>query len=324
MNNTPLLKVENLNKSFPVSNGFFSKGSVVLKAVNDVSFYLEKGETLGLVGESGCGKSTIARLLLCLDQPDSGTVAFKGKNIFEMNKADKNDFRKKVQIVFQDPFSSLNPRKKVGSIIGEPLIIHKLMPRKKIRGRVNELMELVGLRKEYADRYPHEFSSGQRQRIGIARALSLQPDIIVADEPVSALDVSIQAQTINLFLDLQKQMGLTYLFISHDLSVVKYISSRVAVMYLGKIVEVAGRDELYTHPLHPYTRALLSAVPVPDPSKTKERILLKGDIPSPLDPPVGCVFSSRCPEVKEEICLKKHPELKEKKDGHFVSCFLRE
>ncbi len=324
MNNTPLLKVENLNKSFPVSSGFFSNGSVSLKAVNDVSFSLKQGDTLGLVGESGCGKSTIARLLLSLELPDSGTVAFKGKNVFQMNKTDKKNFRKKVQIVFQDPFSSLNPRKKVGSIIGEPILIHKTIPRKKIRGRVLELMELVGLRKEYADRYPHEFSSGQRQRIGIARALSLQPDVIVADEPVSALDVSIQAQTINLFLDLQKQMSLTYLFISHDLSVVKYISSRVAVMYLGKIVEIAGRDELYGSPLHPYTRALLSAVPVPDPSKTRERILLKGDIPSPLDPPGGCVFSSRCPEAKDDICTKKHPELKEKQDGHFVSCFLRE
>lgn len=323
MNSIPILEVKNLKKSFSLSAGFFSKGSVTLKAVNDVSFFLSKGDTLGLVGESGCGKSTIARLLLSLDQPDSGTVSFKGENIFMMNKARKNDFRRKVQIVFQDPFSSLNPRKKAGSIIGEPLLIHKVLPRNKISKRVAELMEMVGLRKEYAQKYPHEFSSGQRQRIGIARALSLNPEIIIADEPVSALDVSIQAQTINLFLDLQKQMNLTYLFISHDLSVVKFISSKVAVMYLGKIVELAESNELYQNPLHPYTRALLSAVPVPDPLIKRERILLTGDIPSPFNPPEGCVFSSRCPEVKADICTKNHPELIQKYDGHAVSCFLR-
>lgn len=323
MESNSFLAVVNLKKSFSVSAGFFSGSAVRLKAVNDVSFCLEKGETLGLVGESGCGKSTIARLVLCLDRPDSGTVLFQGRDIFTLDKAEKKEFRKKVQIVFQDPFSSLNPRKRVGSIIGEPLLIHKLVPKHMIQNRVFELMELVGLQKDYADRYPHEFSSGQRQRIGIARALSLSPELIVADEPVSALDVSIQAQTINLLTDLQERMHLTYLFISHDLSVVRHVSTRVAVMYLGKIVEVAPREQVYTAPLHPYTEALLSAVPEPDPFQDKKRIILKGEIPSPFNPPRGCVFSSRCPIADTAVCFEKHPPLEEKRTGHWAACYLR-
>lgn len=323
MNNASFLNIVNLNKSFPVSSGFLARRSVYLKAVNDVSFSLEEGETLGLVGESGCGKSTIARLILCLDRPDNGKIYFKGQNIFELKGPGKKEFRKKVQIVFQDPFSSLNPRKKVGSIVGEPLIIHKLVPRNEVKDKVLELMELVGLRKDHFNRYPHEFSSGQRQRVGIARALSLNPELIVADEPVSALDVSIQAQTINLFMDLQKRMRLTYLFISHDLSVVRYVSKKVAVMYLGKIVEIAPSDELYDGPIHPYTEALMSAVPLPDPSRRTNRIILKGEIPSPFDPPEGCIFSSRCPLVDKNICLEKHPPLQEKRDGHWAACFLK-
>ncbi len=323
MNNSPLLKVVNLKKSFHVSSGMFSGSSLQLKAVNNVSFSVEEGETYGLVGESGCGKSTIARLILCLDNPDQGEIYFRGTNIFTLQGVEKKKFRRKVQIIFQDPYSSLNPRKKVGSIIGEPLLIHKIVPKNKIRDKVFELMNMVGLQEDHYGRYPHEFSSGQRQRIGIARALSLSPELIVADEPVSALDVSIQAQTINLLMDLQKQMKLTYLFISHDLSVVKYVSTKVAVMYLGKIVETASNDELYSSPLHPYTVALFSAVPVPDPSVRKERITLKGEIPSPINPPVGCVFSSRCPVADSNICFKKQPPLEEKRDGHMVACWLK-
>lgn len=324
MVNSSLLNVVNLIKSFPVSAGLFSRGSVRLKAVNGVSFSIEKGKTLGLVGESGCGKSTIARIILCLDRPDSGEIYFKGGNIFKLDAAEKKAFRRKVQIVFQDPFSSLNPRKKVGSIVGEPLLIHKLVPKKKLRDKVLELLDLVGLQKDHINRYPHEFSSGQRQRIGIARALSLSPELIVADEPVSALDVSIQAQTINLLMDLQMQMNLTYLFISHDLSVVRYVSTKVAVMYLGRIVETAPRDELYSCPIHPYTEALLSAVPIPDPSQRKKRIILKGDIPSSVTLPRGCMFSSRCPMVDQKTCLEKHPPLEEKRKGHWAACYLRQ
>ncbi len=323
MNNDDLLTVNNLKKFFPVSKDFFGSGSALLKAVNGVSFSIKQGETFGLVGESGCGKSTIARLVLCLDTPDDGQVCFRNRNIFDMNALDKKAFRRKVQIIFQDPFSSLNPRKKVGSIIGEPLIIHKIVSGSKVRERVFELMDMVGLQKSQIDRYPHEFSSGQRQRIGIARALSLGPELIVADEPVSALDVSIQAQTINLLLDLQDQMKLTYFFISHDLSVVRYISTRVAVMYLGKIVELSTCDELYNNPLHPYTEALLSAVPVPDPLYPKKRIILKGDPPSPVDLPRGCMFFSRCPMADSSVCSEEHPPLEQKHSGHWVACWLR-
>jgi oligopeptide transport system ATP-binding protein len=323
MNNSPLLNVVNLVKSFNVSKGFFSRDMIKLKAVNDVSFSLEEGETFGLVGESGCGKSTIARLILCLDKPDEGKIYFKDRNIFKLEGKEKKGFRRKVQIVFQDPFSSLNPRMKVGNIIGEPLLIHKIIPVKEVRNRVCDLMNLVGLQNNQINRYPHEFSSGQRQRVGIARALSLSPELIVADEPVSSLDVSIQAQTINLLMDLQKKMNLTYLFISHDLSVVRYVSTKVAVMYLGKIVENALSVDLYSRPLHPYTEALLSAVPVPDPLVKKKRIILKGEIPSPINLPKGCIFSSRCPIADKTICFEKHPPLEEKEKGHMAACWLR-
>jgi oligopeptide/dipeptide ABC transporter ATP-binding protein len=319
----PVLEAVHLKKIYPVSAGLFSRNPVFLKAVDDVSFVLEKGCTFGLVGESGCGKTTLARLLLNLEHPDNGKVIFNGRNIYDLQAGEKKLFRRQVQIIFQDPYSSLNPRKTVGSIIGEPLLIHKIVPRAEITDRVLQLMDLVGLQENQINRYPHEFSSGQRQRIGIARALSLNPLVIIADEPVSALDVSIQAQIINLLKDLQDRMNLTYLFISHDLHVVRYISHSVMVMYLGKLVVIALNKELYASPLHPYTEALLSAAPVPDPAHKKQRILLKGDLPTPLNPPKGCIFSSRCPIMRPETCLKKHPPLEEKQQGHFAACYLR-
>ncbi len=323
MNEEPLLQVEHVTKTFPVRTGMLSGGRGRLTAVDDVSFDLRRGETLGLVGESGCGKSTVARLALRLEAPDAGTIRFKGQDIFSVSGKRKKAFRRCVQIVFQDPFSSLNPRRRVESIVGEPLLIHRIVPRSRIKERVGELLERVGLQPENSSRFPHEFSSGQRQRIGLARALSLEPEIIVADEPVSALDVSIQAQTINLLMDLQEQMHLTYLFISHDLSVVRYVSTTVAVMYLGKIVEIAPKDALYNEPIHPYTEALLSSAPLPDPFRSGSRILLKGDVPSPLDPVRGCIFSGRCPIVDKTICLSSAPPLEEKKPGHRAACFLR-
>jgi oligopeptide transport system ATP-binding protein len=322
-NQTPLLDVIHLRKTYPVAAGLFSKAPLLLKAVDDVSFSLSKGTTLGLVGESGCGKTTLARLILNLEEPDAGEVLFNGRDIYALKGDELKSFRKQVQIIFQDPYSSLNPRKKVGSIIGEPLRIHRLLPESNIPARVKELMDLVGLQQDQLNRYPHEFSSGQRQRIGIARALSLNPRVIIADEPVSALDVSIQAQIINLLQDLQQRMNLTFLFISHDLRVVRYISHRVMVMYLGKIVETAASEELYHTPLHPYTEALLSAAPVPDPCVNKQRIILAGDPPSPLHPPTGCIFSSRCPIMKPDTCLEKHPPLEEKRPQHFAACYLR-
>lgn len=320
-----MLEVIHLKKIYPVSAGIFSTAAAgSLKAVDDVSFVLEKGTTLGLVGESGCGKTTLARLILNLEQPTNGKVLFNGNNIYEFRGEQKKQFRKQVQIIFQDPYSSLNPRKKIGTIIGEPLIIHKTVPRSEVPVKIMQLMELVGLQKDQVSRYPHEFSSGQRQRIGIARALSLNPRVIIADEPVSALDVSIQAQIINLLQDIQNRMNLTYLFISHDLRVVQYISHKVMVMYLGKLVEIAPKKELYTHPQHPYTEALLSAAPVPDPFFKKKRILLNGDPPNPLNPPRGCIFSSRCPIMKPATCLEAHPPLAEIQTGHFVACYLKQ
>ena len=325
-----LLRVNRLKKYFPVRRGVFRRIVGWVKAVDEVDFFIRMGETLGLVGESGCGKTTCARTILRLIEPTSGEVWFRSKQLGkEVNvvKADKKTMkllRREMQIIFQDPYSSLNPRMTVGDIIGEPLIVHGLAKGKALRERVAELLEAVGLKPEHMRRYPHEFSGGQRQRIGIARALALNPQLIVCDEPVSALDVSIQAQILNLLEDLQDQFGLTYLFVAHDLSVVKHISDRVAVMYLGKIVELAETEELVLRPKHPYTEALLSAVPVPDPDYQAERIILQGDVPSPVNPPKGCRFHPRCSYAKD-ICGKEMPELADLGGEHFVAChFARE
>lgn len=320
MKETPLLEVKNLQKSFTVKKGFFGT-SKQLRAVDGISFAIHKGETFSLVGESGCGKSTTGRLVTRLLTPNSGEVLFNGMDISGYNENQMRPLRKDMQMVFQDPYASLNPRMKVKELVAEPLLIHTKLSTKERDKLACELLETVGLNSFHAERFAHEFSGGQRQRIGIARALSVRPNLIVADEPVSALDVSIQSQVLNLLQDLQEEYGLTYLFISHDLSVVEHISDRIGVMYLGALVETADKDTLYDRPLHPYTQALLSSVPVPDPKQKKERIILKGDLPSPVNPPTGCRFHTRCPSCME-VCKQITPVYREVEPGHQVACHL--
>ncbi|MGH9755645.1 MAG: ABC transporter ATP-binding protein [Blastocatellia bacterium] len=316
MTNQPLVEIKDLKKHFPAPH------KQVVRAVDGVSFTINRGETLGLVGESGCGKTTVGRCILRLIEPTSGEIRFDGRDLLKMDRGEMRAIRRRMQIIFQDPYASLNPRMKVGSIIGEPLEIHHIGDRRERKDRVAELLRVVGLDPDYANRYPHQFSGGQRQRIGIARALALNPDFIVADEPVSALDVSVQAQVVNLMQDLQERFGLTYLFISHGLAVVKHISTRVGVMYMGKLVELAPAQEIYANPLHPYTQALLQAIPIPDPdAKRKAAQRLGGDVPNPMAPPAGCRFHTRCPQAIE-TCGAEEPELVEVSPGHFVACFL--
>jgi oligopeptide/dipeptide ABC transporter ATP-binding protein len=320
-----LLQVKNLKKYFPIRNGLFSKVTGNVKAVDDVSFEIIKGETLGLVGESGCGKTTVGRTLLRLLEPTSGSIFYKGEDISNYSRSQLRPLRPKMQIIFQDPYSSLNPRMTVGNMLSEAIRVHNIVPNHEVEKEVHRLLDVVGLPKAHSIRYPHEFSGGQRQRIGIARALSVKPELIVCDEAVSALDVSIQAQVINLLKDLQQEYDLTYLFIAHDLSVVEYISDRVAVMYLGKIVEIADSEKIYLNTLHPYTKALMSAVPIPDPDKKSDRIVLTGDVPSPANPPTGCTFHPRCPLANKEgklinQCQLEEPTLNEKEPSHFASC----
>lgn len=317
-----LVRVEQLVKYFPLHQGMFTSTDSQVHAVDGVDLEIVTGETLGLVGESGCGKSTLARLILGLERPTSGRVIFEGQDIGALSPGDMKQARRKMQIIFQDPFSSLNPRKSVQNIIMEPLIIHKIGNRSERLAKVRSLMEEVGLRPEYAKRYPHEFSGGQRQRIGIARALALNPRLIIADEPVSALDVSIRSQVLNLLEDLQETHGLTYLFVSHDLSVVEHIADRVAVMYLGKIVEIGPRDHIFDATLHPYTEALLSAVPIPDPTAQRTRIVLEGDVPSPINPPAGCRFHPRC-WLRIPLCVEEEPPLHDMGRGHYAACHVR-
>ena len=324
-NKDTLLQVDNLMMHFPIYRGVIQRQVGAVRAVDGVSFDIQRGETLGLVGESGCGKSTTGRTILQLYKPTAGSVLFEGIDLVHLKGEELRKIRRKMQMIFQDPYASLNPRMTVADIVGEPLTVHEVAKGKEIQDRVNHLLELVNLNPSFASRYPHEFSGGQRQRIGVARALALQPSFIICDEPISALDVSIQAQVVNLLEELQEQFNLTYLFIAHDLSMVKHISDRVAVMYLGVIVELAGRDELYSKPLHPYTQALLSAVPIPDPvaDARRQRTILQGDVPSPANPPSGCRFRTRCP-IAEAVCAESRPEFREIKPGHFVACFFAE
>ena len=318
-----LLEVKDLVKYFPVRGGVFSRVRNYVRAVDGVSFDLEPGETLGLVGESGCGKSTTGRAILRLIEPTSGEVNFEGTDVCSLNRESMRKLRREMQIIFQDPYASLNPRMTVGSIVGEPLTIHGIAKGKEKEEQVASLLHRVGLRPEHIRRYPHEFSGGQRQRIGIARALALNPKLIIADEPVSALDVSIQAQVINLLEDLQKEFGIAFVLIAHDLAVVQHVSDRIAVMYLGKIVEMATADKVVMEPKHPYTEALLSAVPIPDPTLKKKRMILTGDVPSPVNPPSGCRFHTRCP-YKEDRCVAEEPPMREISTGHFAACHFSE
>jgi oligopeptide transport system ATP-binding protein len=320
-----LLKVDDLVMHFPIYRGVIQRQVGAVRAVDGVSFDVRRGETLGLVGESGCGKSTTGRTILQLYRPTAGEVHFEGVDLVHLKGEELRKMRRKMQMIFQDPYASLNPRMTVADIVGEPLMVHNAATGKEIQERVQYLLQVVNLNPSFASRYPHEFSGGQRQRIGVARALALQPSFIVCDEPISALDVSIQAQVVNLLEELQGQFNLTYLFIAHDLSMVRHISDRVAVMYLGVIVELAVRDELYSKPLHPYTQALLSAVPIPDPiaDAKRQRVILKGDVPSPANPPSGCRFRTRCP-IAEAVCAESRPEFREIRPGHFVACFFAE
>ncbi|PEX94284.1 ABC transporter ATP-binding protein [Bacillus cereus] len=315
----PLLEVKNLKTYFPIKGGVFSRTIGHVKAVDGVSFTINKGEVFGLVGESGSGKTTIGKTILRLVQKTEGEVRFKGHDVYSLSKEELRKHRPNMQLVFQDPFSSLNPRMRIGEALGEPMLTHGLATKENVREKVIEVLELCGLASYHIDRYPHEFSGGQRQRIVIARAMVLNPEFIVADEPVAALDVSIQAQIINLFSELQEKKGLSYLFISHDLSVVEHLCTKIGIMYLGTIVETAPRDELFTNPLHPYTKALLSAVPIPDPTVKRERIILEGDIPSPANPPSGCRFHTRCP-FATEVCKTTVPEFRNVGEEHFVAC----
>ena len=319
-----MIRVENLTKHFPITRGIVIQRQIgAVQAVDNISFSIRQGETLGLVGESGCGKSTTGRTILQLHRPTSGKVYYEDVDLTIASNEEMRRYRRDLQIIFQDPYASLNPRMTVGSIIAEPLEVHRIGTKKERREQVKQLLELVGLNPYFINRYPHEFSGGQRQRIGVARALALKPSFIVCDEPIAALDVSIQAQVVNLLEELQERLGLTYLFIAHDLSMVRHIADRTAVMYLGKIVELADRDELYGHPLHPYAQALLSAVPIPNPAKERERqrIILEGDVPSPANPPPGCRFNPRCP-IAEKICQQEEPEWREISDHHWVACHL--
>ena len=323
--NNTLLHVDDLKMHFPIYRGVLQRQVGAVRAVDGVSFDVRRGETLGLVGESGCGKSTTGRTILQLYKPTSGKVTFDGVDLVHLKGEQMRQMRRKIQMIFQDPYASLNPRMTVAQLVGEPLIVHNVAAGAEIQERVEHLLELVNLNPAFASRYPHEFSGGQRQRIGVARALALHPSFIICDEPISALDVSIQAQVVNLLEELQAQFNLTYLFIAHDLSMVRHISDRVAVMYLGVIVELANRDELYLKPLHPYTQALLSAVPIPDPiaDAKRKRTILQGDVPSPANPPSGCRFRTRCP-IAEAVCAETRPEFREIRPGHFVACFFAE